>query len=396
MPFISNGVYTIGESDSTWSSSIVQKTFVNLDTTFFINVINRYNSMMDGGRYIPNPFFVKNNVLYCGGYFGNPNDSSDTLLHWQTYDIQKKTYTDHTISTPYTFRYGNYCMIYPLRRISGLKFYFLIIPNAHKGYINTGIIDYEKNSVTVISKDLYNNYEFDGVYLSVNNKLFIGQGNSSSTYMLDLNSSSPELTSPYLQSGHIIGSRSNNSYTELIHVSYKYNSHSSGIEDLVFRISRVPYDESMRDFESNTENINSSNILGSSGDYWSVCPVYIKYDKIFLFWISYGTYTDLIVTGDTDYSNGIQPFRFLGSMQNEKFLSEDQNKNFYYDLGGSNGSVYSVNEVRPAFIPDLDDDIFYTIPSRTYGNSLAQSACGMVRVKLPILKTIAAKGGTIW
>ena len=389
MPFISNGIYNLDSSDPVWSRQL-QKEFVNVDKTFFDNVIMNYNNItgtIADNFWIANPFFVKNNILYCAGYFGDPSNSSDKLLHWHTYDIQKKTYTVHNITTTFSNNWSSsfdyvYSII-PIHHIDNLKFYCVIARGS--SMTNIVIIDYDKNTCTDTGGSLYSYIQ--GFYTTKAGILYSGEKNSYETiYRMDLTKNPPVSTDIGGYIDYVVGVRSLETYDEIITVSNTRNS--LGSEVVRLQLNRYPSVGNTSKFIDNDDNT----ICGGSG-YWSVVPACSMYNNVFLFWLSYyNSPVSLFITGKTDYDNNHQPFKKLLSIGNETLTDVSTGVSINFSAYDTSNSREWVNCARPAIIPDIDKPFLYAIPNTRYGGIAYNS---MIRINIESLKTIDDNGGII-
>ena len=390
MPFISNGVYNLNSSDPVWSRTL-QKEFVSVDKTFFDKVLMNYNNItgtIANNFWIANPFFVKNDILYCAGYFGDPSNSSDKLLHWYTYDIQKKTYTVHNITTPFNYYWSSsfdyvYSII-PLYHIDNLKFYCVIARGAYMGG-NIDIIDYDKNTCTDTGGTWYGMIQ--GFYTTRTGIVYSAINSSyGSIHRMDLRSNPPVNTDIGGYIDYVIGVRSLETYDEIITVHNTRDTYSREVVRL--QIDRYPSVGNTSKFIENDDNT----ICGGSG-YWSAVPACSMYTNIFLFWMAFGNSpSSLFITGKTDYDNSHQPFKELLSMGNETLTDVVSGSSVNFTSYDTSNSRKYVNCARPAIIPDIDKPFLYAIPNNRYGSTRYNS---MLRINIETLKTVDDNGGII-
>ena len=397
MPFISNGIYNTSGNDTDGLFNSISKLNVeysDVDLTFFNNVLVEYSDIMDyaSSKYSGyNPFFVKNDILYCAGWFG----PTDRKLRWHKYDLKKHTYSEQIIdgtnvgSSDENDKY----MIVPVRRISGLKFYCIVV-NANMSYGRNYycdalcIIDYGTNTYTQINTQSYVGGKAGLAYVGKSGYMYLRDADNNNFY-IDTNTENPTKTYIYGSgvSEPIFARLGNNGSDEIISIGYN----DSGLCTSVNRPLEYGYiiEPSSKISASSTDTLDASSCFGSY-------PVELNYKNIHCVWVSgtYGSSVKLIVTGNTDLVNKIQPFRLVGEIGYDEYVTDDGEVRSYVVRHNSIDQIGVDHSARPPFIPDLDKHVMYGIPAVTYTTTKKYAI--MMRVSSNFLDELDAKGGEVW
>lgn len=404
MPFISNGIYS---TDDTGDGIFTKYTDMNImtvdmDTTFVTNVLDRYRKLIDDIyastlRMMPNPFFVKDGILYCTGYYGDIYNSNDTNLYWHTYDINKKTYTTKIIPGVYRW-YNKGFLVVPVYRIEDLKFLCAIYHRDYDSgecYIRSFyIIDYKSNTSTVVLSDITYLSGVSHVCVTPSKMVYLlPRLNMSTLRFFNMNTTNPSITSLSYNGGMTpIYLRTNNGSDEIVYI----DEYSQGIKHHhVFGVMKLPsmdkYIESSQFSASNTQTLEN-------GKYHGAAPVELNYNNIHCVWVfgPYGNSPQLIVTGSTDTTNNIQPFRLIGTFSDFMYIDRKTLKlrrfgnTFNYD-----GSVGDIAMLPIPYIPDLTSHAMYGLP-KLMPNESVETIAIMVKITIPFLDELDTKGGSVW
>lgn len=427
MPFIGSGIYNDYDSDDDLfeSTKRLKTEFTDVDTTFFNRVII-YHRRMSVALYgcLINPFFVKNDVLYCAG-MRHSDIHSDTKLHWFMYDIKQKTYTESLLEPPNITMSEDSCYIcIPFKRISGLKFYCAVFycdkyDMGSKCYFSRMyIIDYAENLVTDIPRDIYvtNSANFRSFNMGPSGKIYVGTY-SNSTYdnIIDISTGSMVFTyvDYKLFEGQLIHLRSTTNGTdEAISISYDTNQNLVNYETSIKSVINMH----VRTLQTEDDTITSSallyqttNALGTDytryGEFsthliaFAVYPVDCNYKNIHTMWITgLSEYpAQLVVTGKTDVVNKIQPLRLIAELNSCQYINNEQNIREYLMYINNNNSSGMEYEQFPPYIPDLDKHVMYGLTYKCGRNiEVTEKTSVMVRVSCDFLDELDAKGGEIW
>lgn len=412
MPFISNGIYGTSNDNTDGlfdSFSKLNVEYSDVDLTFFNNVLVEYSDIMNyaSNRYSGyNPFFVKNDVLYCAGWFGPKGNKTDRKLRWHKYDLKKHTYSEQIIdgtdvgSSTENDKY----MIVPVRRISGLKFYCIVV-NADESSGNTYycgtlcIIDYETNTYTEINPQSYVRGKAGLAYVGKSGYMYLRDVDNNNFY-IDTNTENPTKTYIYGTgvAEPIFARLGDNGSDEIISIGLSDKS-SSSVTYLCTSVNR-PLEYGYIIEPSPKISTSSTDKLGTDYYHFHDCfgsyPVELNYKNIHCVWISgkYGRSVQLIVTGNTDLANKIQPFRLVGEIGYDEYVTDDGEVRQYVVRWNSIDQTGVDHSARPPFIPDLDKHVMYGIPAVSYTTTKKYAI--MMRVSSNFLDELDAKGGEVW